>query len=105
MSRFGIHFESCLVTEYEALRTKSISAGNSYQLSGSDRLISSGGLFQWALGKQLTQQKSSVKSSVAPKMEVCEPCADNADHFDDGVISLIAAMTIQSIALCQSVRQ
>lgn len=101
MSTPDIHFEGNLIAEYEILRAQILSAGISCPLSRNDHRIISEGLFQWVLGKQPTQQETTV----APNQEATEisSSASGGNCLEVGVINLIASMAIQSITRNQRV--
>lgn len=100
MSNLGIHFEGDLMAEYEILRAQILSTGISCPLSRNDHRIISEGLFQWARGKQLTQQTTTVK----PNQEASEVSSSSGGNcLNIGVINLIASMAIESITRNQKV--
>ena len=101
MSTPDIHFDSNLVAKYETLRAQILSAGISSPLSCADHRIVSEGLFQWALGKQLIQQKTPMM--LSQELSMASPSTRSDDYYDVGVINLIASMAIKSIARNQRV--
>ena len=88
-------FDSRIITEYEKIRAQILSAGVLSPLSRIDRRLISNGLFQWALHKQPTQEKTSVSLSQEPF--TAKLCNHGSEYAESGVINLIASMTIQSI--------
>lgn len=96
-----VRIDRNLVAEYEILRAQMLSAGISSPLSQTDYRIISDGLLQWAVRKQMAQQKTPTR--LCQESDEATSSASSGDHLDVGVINLIASMTIQSIIRNQRV--
>lgn len=100
MSAPHLYLEAQLIGDYELLRAQILSAGSSCPLSQTDRRIFSEGLLQWALGKQVTQQRAQA-AAVIEEVSVATIDGKGRDHLDVNVVHLIASMAIQSITQSQ----
>lgn len=91
-----VRFDKGLVIEYETLRTSALSVEIIAQpRSLTSYCLTSGGLFQWALGRQLIKQQAPVM--VCQEISTAVQSTHRAESFNNGIINLIASMAIPSI--------